>query len=448
MTTLTAPTILVIVGITGDLARRKLLPAVEAIARAGVLPSHFAIVGITRQKNIKIEDLSANMKDVSFLRRHLELFAMDSSGAQEYGRLGAHLLKIEKRFGAPAQRLFYLSVPPRASQPIIEMLGTSGLANVPGAKLLLEKPFGIDLASATHLVEKISAHFAPEQVYRIDHYLAKEMAQNLIVFREYNSLFRRTWNKDFIERIEILASEEIGIEGRVDFYEQTGALRDIVQSHLLQLAALTLMAPETESHEDVPLRRLKALRSLRIPSNKSLRSYVQRGQYKGYREEVRNPGSKVETFVSMTLHSSDPRFDSIPITLVTGKKLDAKATEIRIFYKKDNDREANGLTLHLQPHEGVSMNVWSKRPGYEREIERRIFDFTYATPDEELPDAYEQVLFDTMRSDHALFLSSEEVLESWRIITPLQEAWGKSAADLRIYEGGSNPTDIRTTFLS
>lgn len=428
------PSILIIIGVTGDLARRKILPAVEAIAKAGVLPKQFHIIGVTRRSDIHPEDLLVDMKESVFIRDHLTLCTMDMQGLSGYQQLETRLEEIEQEFGSPAQRLFYVSVPPRASRTIIEMLGTSGLAEVPQTKLLLEKPFGVDLSSAVDLVAHIQAHFAPEQIYRVDHYLAKEMTQNLIVFREYNSLFRRTWNKDFIERIEILASEEIGIEGRADFYEQTGALRDIVQSHLLQLAALMLMNPVGQDEmKNVPLRRLDALKSLRV----SPHTPAERGQYKGYREEVKNPESIVETYVKITLESDNPNFVGVPITLVTGKKLGTKATEIRIFYKKEHDREENELVLRLQPNEGVSMSVWSKRPGYEGEIEKRVLDFTYAHHYAELPEAYEKVLVDTMRSDHDLFVSSEEVLESWRIIAPLQQAWEKSNADLVFYEPGT-----------
>lgn len=428
------PIILIIIGITGDLATRKILPAVEAIAKAGVLPKHFQIVGVTRQSDITIENLLTQAKETSFVRSHLELFTMDMQSLSGYQHLAARLEEIERGFGTSAQRLFYVSVPPRASRSIIEMLGTSGLAGVPQTKLLLEKPFGTDLSSATDLVAHIQAHFTPEQVYRVDHYLAKEMTQNLIVFREYNSLFRRTWNKDFIERILIRASEDIGIEGRADFYEQTGALRDVVQSHLLQLAALMLMNPVGQDEmKKVPHRRLEALKTLHL----SPREPVERGQYQGYREEVKNPESMVETYVKMTLESDNPNFIGVPITLVTGKKLGTKTTEIRIFYKKDRDMEENELVLRLQPNEGVSMSMWSKRPGYEGEIEKRVLDFTYAHHYAELPEAYEKVLVDTMRGDHDLFVSSEEVLESWCIIAPLQETWEKSDADLRLYEPGT-----------
>jgi len=438
------PIILIVVGITGNLAIKKLLPAIEAIAKTGTLPDRFQIIGITRQPDVELENLFVGTKDPTFIRKHLTLFRMDVEDRSGYHELSIILQNIERGFGAQAQRLFYLSVPPLASKGIIEQLGASGLAKAPQTKLLLEKPFGVDLASATDLITHIEQHFAPEQIYRIDHYLAKEMAQNLIVFREYNSLFRRTWNKDFIERIEIRAAEKDGIEGRADFYEQTGALRDIVQSHLLQLTALMLMSPVDQSEmKKVPERRLAALKSLTLPVATPLGESVRRGQYESYRKEVGKPFSTVETYVSMTLHSSDPRFAGVPITLTSGKNLGIQATEIRIFYKKDQDMEANELVLRLQPNEGVSVSVWAKRPGYTGEIEKQTLDFTYSDHYAELPEAYEKVLVDTMHSDRDLFISSDEVLESWRIIAPIQKAWEQSDAGLHFYEDGTNQFDLQ-----
>jgi glucose-6-phosphate 1-dehydrogenase len=436
------PTILVIVGISGDLAKRKLLPAIGEIAAAGVLPDKFRVVGVTRRDDVRLENLTGSTKNREFLHEHGELFHMNLTEKADYQRLASHLLKIEKSFGTQAQRLFYLSVPPQVSQSIIEQLGTSGLAKAPNTKLLLEKPFGTDLASATELVQHIDQHFNSEQVYRIDHYLAKEMAQNLIVFRERNSLFKRTWNKEFIERLEIIASETLGIEGRATFYEQTGALRDVVQSHLLQLAALVLMkTPHAEKLAEVPNHRLAALQKLHAPAG-DVKSYAVRGQYATYQKEVSNPHSTVETFVSLTLESEDPRWEGVPITLIAGKALDIKTTEIRITYRKEHEYESNLLVLRLQPNEGVEIGLWTKKPGYEQQIEPHLLRFAYKDHFSVLPEAYEQVFLDAMRGDHTLFTTSEEVLETWRILQPVQEAWAMSDEPLQTYELGTKAGDI------
>lgn len=436
------PTILVIVGITGDLAKRKLLTAIERLGEAGHLPADFRIVGISRRSVSEAELLAGLPKKptgYTFLARHLEMFQMDLKTLDEYRNLNRHLVKIERSFAAPTQKLFYLSVPAQISLPIIKLLGEAGFGKQPGTKLLPEKPFGADLESARELITQIKHYFNESQVYRIDHYLAKAMAQNLLVFRRSNSLFKRTWNKDFIERVEIIAAEKIGIEGRSTFYEQTGALRDFVQSHLMQLAALTLMElPPSQSWDEVPRGRLAALQAL-VPSNEEP---ALRGQYRGYAQEVKNPDSQTETFVSLTLYSADPRWEGVPISLTTGKALDRKCTEIRIHYRQEDAGEANQLVLRIQPKEGIELALWSKRPGYGRELEPVQLDFDYGSEGDGLPEAYEQVFLDAIRSDHTLFTSSEEVLASWQILEPVQHAWSMDGSGPVIYEPGSKPSDV------
>ena len=432
-------TIIVIVGISGDLSRRKLLPAISKIAEAGELPDKYRIIGVTRKINSLISELLSKTKNPDSIAGNLELFEMDLTESKDYLKLAEHLLKIEKEFDEPAQRLFYLSVPPQISRPIIEQLGVSGLSLVCDTKLLLEKPFGVDLASAKELTEDINKYFTSDQVYRIDHYLAKETAQNIIVFRQDNSLFKRTWNKDFIERIEIVAQENIGIEGRAVFYEQTGALRDLVQSHLLQLAALVLMdIPSDRQLADIPVRRFEALKYLRLPKDEPINNNVIRGQYENYQKEVSNIGSTVETFVSLTLKSDNPKWQGVPIILTTGKALDDKFTGVKILYKKDESHEANELVLRLQPNEGVELCLWAKKPGYDHEVSQHSLKFNFQEHYKNFPEAYEQVLFNAINSDHSLFASSDEVLETWQIIDAIQKSWEMSADDLIIYPSGSS----------
>jgi len=436
-------TIIVIVGISGDLSRRKLLPAISKIAEAGEIPDKYKIVGVTRKINSSISELLSKTENPDSIADNLELFEMDLTEPRDYLKLADHLLEIEKEFNEPAQRLFYLSVPPQISRPIIEQLGVSGLSLIRDTKLLLEKPFGVDLASAKELTENINKYFTSEQVYRIDHYLAKETAQNIIVFRQDNSLFKRTWNKDFIERIEIIAQENIGVEGRAIFYEQTGALRDLVQSHLLQLAALVLMdIPSDRQLADIPARRFEALKYLRLPTDEPIDNNVVRGQYESYQKEVNNIGSTVETFVSLTLKSDNPKWQGVPIILTTGKALDDKFTGIKILYKKDESYEANELVLRLQPNEGVELFLWAKKPGYDYQVSQHSLKFNFQEYYKNFPEAYEQVLFNAINSDHSLFASSDEVLETWKIIDVIQKSWEMSADDLIIYPVGSSIENI------
>ena len=434
------PTILIIFGVSGDLAKRYLLPAIGAIANAGMLPEQFHIVGLTRQSNIEINSLLKKTSNIEYLRSHISLHQIDVANVDDYKKLGDYLDELEKSFNAPAERLFYLSVPPQVSKSVIELLGKSLLSKNGDVKLLLEKPFGINLENATELTHHIEQYFLPEQVYRVDHYLAKETVQNIIVFRDGNSLFKKTWNKNFIESIEIIVSEEIGIEGRTNFYEKTGALRDMVQSHLLQLLALVLMElPDDDKLNEVPQLRLKALKHLSILD---IEKDARRGQYDGYLEEVNNKESSVETFVSVTLVSSDPRWAGVPITLTTGKALKNKLTEIRILYKKEKAHESNELFLQLQPKEEIQFNMWAKRPGYEYLISPHNLSFKYKEHYDVLPEAYEQVLFNAINSDHSLFTSSNEILEAWRILDVLQKTWQKSGKGLIIYKKGSTINEV------
>lgn len=446
-TTQLAPTILIIIGISGDLAQRKLLPAIAEMAVAKQLPKQFKVLGVTRRNDVHLPDLLSHVADKSYLLDNCQFCQVDLTQLEEYDKLAAQIQAIETEFGQPAQRLFYLSIPPQVSRPIIEFLGTSGLAKAPNTKLLLEKPFGVDLASATELVEYIKKFFTEEQVYRIDHYLAKETAQNLIVFRDGNSLFKRTWNNEFIESIEIVASEQIGIEGRAVFYEQTGALRDLVQSHLLQLAALTLMGTAwTGQLDEVPLRRFEALKQLEVLINHGGKNMIKRAQYQNYATEVGNPGSTIETFVSLTLQSSDPKWLGVPITLTTGKALHKKYTEIRITYKKEKGYESNELILQIQPDEGVKLAVWEKKPGYDHQVSKHTLQFAFKDHYSRLPEAYEQVLFAAINSDHTLFASSAEILETWRILNPVQQMWEMEAQDLLRYPVQSSVEEVLQLF--
>lgn len=436
------PTVLIIIGITGDLSKRKLLPAVEKILESSHAPKALKIVGVTRRDISTDEILEGVDGSTDLIREALSTYQMNMTEGEEYKALKDHLEKLEKQYGAPMQKIFYLSIPPQITRSVVRQLGEAGFAEGNDTKLLLEKPFGIDLSSAEELIEQATKFFKEHQIYRIDHYMAKEMAQNLIVFRQKNSLFRRTWNNNFIESIEIVASEHIDIEGRATFYEQTGALRDLIQSHLLQLTALTLANLRDDGRQSIPLERLKALRFIRTPYN--VEAVAIRGQYEGYKEEVDIPHTTVETFVKLTLESADPRWEGVPITLITGKALNKKTSEIRLHYRKDTVEEANTLTLRIQPNEGIEIELWAKKPGYEAELQKVPLSFSYATHFDSLPEAYERVFMDAIRSDRSLFTTSDEVLESWRIVEPVLRNWDMEASELRIYKKGSAIEDIIT----
>ncbi len=417
---------LVIFGITGDLSTRKLLPALAQIINTGDFDD-LSVIGVSRQE-VDVTELLVTKLGDAMLADRITSFTMDTLNLDDYKRL-KDVVALRK----DEQLLLYLSVPPGASAQIVELLGQAGL-NMPAAKLLLEKPFGIDLDSAKKMIDHVGKYYDESQVYRIDHYLAKEMTQNIIAFRGSNALFDHVWNNDAIEKIEVVALEEIGIQGRVQFYEQTGALRDVLQGHLMQLLSLVLMdIPRGMDWTDASKMRLEALDFIELAKpNKAIR-----GQYVPYRDEVDNPDSMVETFASVTLQSRDDRWLGVPILLATGKCMDQKTTEVRVYFRKTHESQTNCLTFNIQPHEGVKIELFTKRPGYENELESKTLSFMY--PEEtKLPDAYEQVIVDAIRSRKSLFATSEEVIRSWEILTPIQQYWASQETDLRIYNAGTD----------
>ncbi len=407
---------LLIFGISGDLSRRKLLPALSSIIATGEF-NDLEIIGVSRRQLVLTELFGEALQGRS------SLFSMDMAQASEYVRLKQ---RINLKEGE--QLLIYLSVPPTAAHQIVELLGEAGL-NLTNMKLLLEKPFGVDYVSAMEMNQRLGNYFTEQQIYRIDHYLAKEMAQNIVAFRRGNALFGHVWNSQAIEKIEVEASETIGIEGRGEFYEQTGALRDVVQGHLMQLLSLILMdIPPQFSWDVLPVLRQKALAAV-SPAHPSK---AKRAQYRGYQEEAGNPGSLTETFVYLELSSNARLWQNTPIIISAGKALPKKTTEIRIHFKKIHKAQGNILTLRIQPHEGIEMELFTKKPGYDRKMQPQKLLFSYPE-DTILPDAYEQVLVDAIRSQKSLFASNEEVLESWRILQPILDSWEMDKLPLKIY---------------
>lgn len=443
----TDKTILVIFGITGDLAQRKLLPALRHIAQAG-LPLPSQILGISRRAVDTTDLLHQTFGEdydahAEAILGRLSVFTMDLAQPDDYIRLKEQI--VASCHGQnPAHILFYLSVPPQATLPIVEHLGQAGL-NDNRVKLLLEKPFGVDLVSAEETIASINRYYTEDQLYRIDHYLAKEMAQNIVAFRSFNAIFRNLWHNEYIEKIDIIASEKIGIEGRSSFYEQTGALRDFLQNHMMQLMALTLMDIPTDfKPEDMPGARLRALQSIMPIDMSSFGTTVIRGQYEGYAEEVANPGTQTETFAGLTLFSKDPRWQGVPIRLATGKNLAEQTTEIRVYFKKSYPSEANQLVMHMQPKEGIEIGLCAKKPGYDKDYERVSLQFDYKQQSGSSVEAYERVLLDAFVSDKSLFTSAEEVLASWTILQPIQERWSMVEGDVHFYKPG---TDIERLML-
>lgn len=422
---------LLIFGITGDLSVRKLLPSLNAIVRTGKF-NNLEVVGISRNKVDVAALLELAVGRNSLLSGRTSIVTMNVASPEEYVHLKKQLMLDEND-----QLLVYLSVPPIAAAQIVDFLGEAGL-NTPNVKILFEKPFGVDYFSATEVIARTSRHYSEEQLYRIDHYLAKEMAQNIVAFRGGNALFSGIWNNKHIERIEIDALETIDIEGRGNFYEQTGALRDVMQGHLMQLLSLVLMdIPDKFDWNMVAELRAEALSGV----NPADPQKTIRAQYDGYQKEVSNTGSLTETFVSTELSSRFPQWVGVPIILTTGKALDKKTTEIRVYLKRKHEAQSNCIVFRIQPNEGVEVDLFSKKPGYEREFEIQKLSFSYSE-DAVLPDAYEHVIVEAIRSHRSLFTSSQEVLLSWKILQPLLDDWAMQSEVPKQYPKSSSTHNI------
>lgn len=416
---------LVIFGVTGDLSRRKLLPALRKIVASRAIDD-LEIIGISRNKLDIKELVGPELAKIS------KGITMDMTSLDDY-----HGLKKEILPQAGEQTLIYLSIPPVASTRVADNLGQVGINN-PRVKLLFEKPFGLDLASAKDMVERTSRFFDETQIYRIDHYIAKEMVQNIVAFRSGNAMFRQLWGGRSVDRVEVRAFETIGIVGRAQFYEQTGALRDVLQGHLMQLLSLILMdIPSKLDWGQLPDLRLQALKRI-LPAQPKLTT---RAQYRTYKDEVESSTSQVETFVKVELNSDSLIWENIPLTLVTGKGLDRKVTEIIVYFRAGHVEQSNALRFKIQPDEGIEIDLFVKSPGYERVYERQKLQYKYPE-DATLPEAYEQVLVDAIKSRKSLFTSSQEILESWRILQPVLSAWAFDDSPIAIYKSGTSAQEI------
>jgi len=446
------PAIFVIFGITGDLAQRRLLPALYHLVKDKLLHEHTAIVGVSRKpmspdellEKVELCVLEAdNVCDPTALadfRQRLRMVQLDPAQGADYDHLRTTMDGIEQANGMCMHRLFYLSIPPQVYQPVIENLGTHQLNvgcqhNRGLSRLLVEKPFGYDLSSAEDLIKSTAVHFTEEQVFRIDHYLAKETVQNILVFRRQNPVFANQWHSGYVRSIQIDMLEQIDIEGRGEFYDHVGALRDVVQNHLMQLLALVTMELPSQQDDEQALHQAKqTVLGLVNPADPAK---AIRGQYSGYRNAVDDHQSNTETYARVELTINNDRWRNVPITVAAGKALENKRTAITVTFGADGTDAANKLTFRIQPNEGIAVELVVKRPGFEHKTELVDMDFSYhgAFNEPEHPDAYERVLIDAIRGDHSLFATSEEILAAWRALQPVITAWQQAGSDdLKPYE--------------
>lgn len=474
------PCIVVIFGATGDLTGRKLMPALYNLGREGLLPPNFACVGFARKDKTHEafrSEIKEDIKNFSRVKPLDESFwtnfeqklfyhASDFDNDAGYENLKNFLSELDARFGTKGNRIFYLSVQPKFFPLIIEKLSQHKLAydylavKDKWSRVIIEKPFGRDFASATHLQEHIEKFLHEKQIYRIDHYLGKETVQNLLVFRFANSIFESLWNYKHIDHIQITVAEDIGIGSRGHFFEEEGLMRDVVQNHMMQLLSLVAMEPPVNlSADSVRDEKVKVLESVRPFTEEDFGKVILRGQYgkgfiggesvPGYREEKDvDPRSQIETYVALRLFIDNWRWAGVPFYLRGGKRLPKRATEIAITFKDapgilfqthDKKNNPNVLAIRIQPDEGIAMKINCKVPGPSSPIQPVKMDFRYgsyfgAAP----PDAYERLIWECILGDSTLFARTDEVAHSWKIFTPVLEHWAKDEKkDFPNYEAGS-----------
>jgi glucose-6-phosphate 1-dehydrogenase len=470
-----APTNLVIFGATGDLAKRKLLPAIYNLAHEGALPERFNLVGVSRGDmphgdyrdlaTEAIRSFSRTKPDEAVLAGLLaEVRYIPGSfdDQQVYSQLAQTLGELDESAGEPMARAFYLSTAPDFFPVIVGELGKSGLNQSEDAevRVVIEKPFGTSLAEARDLNTQVLGVFEERQVFRIDHYLGKETVQNMLAFRFANGMFEPLWNRNYIDYVQITAAEDIGIGTRAGYYDHAGALRDLVQNHMLQLLTLLCMEPPVSFSADaVRDEKVKVLHAAHAPSEADVEQMAVRAQYAagvsageqvpGYLEEQGvPPDSSTETYAALRLEVDNWRWAGVPFYLRTGKRLARKVTEIAVTLKPvphlafdqagSVGVRPNELVLTVQPNEGVSLSLGAKIPGTRMSIRPVQMEFLYGTAFlSQSPEAYERLILDAMRGDATLFTRNDEAEAQWRICDPIVSAWAAHPQKLPQYEAGT-----------
>ncbi|MEJ2407469.1 MAG: glucose-6-phosphate dehydrogenase [Candidatus Thiodiazotropha sp.] len=470
------PCVLVIFGAAGDLTRRKLVPALYNLAREQALDERFAVIGYSRAE--QSDDAFRDVLHQS-VAKHSRSQPLDEAVWQAFSRRIAYvegnfedpegyaalrntLERLEGEIGSEGNRLFYFATPPSAAPIILHRLKETGLLaesgeGTPWTRVIMEKPYGRDFDSALDLNRIVGEALMENQVYRIDHYLGKETVQNILVARLGNTIFEPLWNRKYIDHIQITAAESIGVEGRGRFYDQTGVIRDMVQSHLLQVLSLCAMEPPVSfAANDIRDKRVEVLRSLRPFGPSDVFDHVIFGQYRGYRDEENvDPRSRTPTYAAIKCYIDNWRWQGVPFYLRVGKQLCKRLTEISVVFRpvplclfgRDDvcqSLESNVLTIRIQPDEGMALKIASKKPGDHMDVGSVEMDFSYSeTYDRPIKDAYERLLLDAVKGDATLFARCDEVEFAWRFVTPILQAWESAPKRQPVFyaEGSDGPVE-------
>ncbi|AXQ57822.1 MULTISPECIES: glucose-6-phosphate dehydrogenase [Streptomyces] len=472
------PSGLVIFGVTGDLSRKKLMPAVYDLANRGLLPPGFSLIGFARrewQDQDFAEVVHDAVKEYARTPFREEVWQQLAQGMrfvqgtfdddQSFETLKATMEELDKEQGTGGNFAFYLSVPPKFFPKVVQQLKKHGLADAPEGswrRAVIEKPFGHDLASARELNEIVHEVFAPDQVFRIDHYLGKETVQNILALRFANTMFEPLWNRSYVDHVQITMAEDIGIGGRAGYYDGIGAARDVIQNHLLQLMALTAMEePASFEANALVAEKAKVLGAVRLPDD--LGKDTVRAQYSagwqggekavGYLEEEGiNPRSTTDTYAAVKLEVDNRRWAGVPFYLRTGKRLGRRVTEIAVVFQRaphspfdtttTEELGHNALVIRVQPDEGVTVRFGSKVPGTSMEVRDVSMDFAYGESfTESSPEAYERLILDVLLGDANLFPRTEEVELSWRILDPIEEYWDTHGKPAQYPAGSWGPKE-------
>ena len=470
------PCAMVIFGASGDLTKRKLIPALYNLARKNLLGAGFSVVGAARtvmtheqfreamrEANLQFAEAGV-VHDIAWQSFEKGLFynPIDLKSEDSFLKLKQLLEAADIERGTAGNRIFYLSTPPSMFEPIIEKLAAVSL-NKPNSnawtRIIVEKPFGLDLESARQLNQKLLSVFSEDQIFRIDHYLGKETVQNIMALRFANGIFEPLWNRNYIDHVQITAAESIGVGGRGEYYEQAGALRDMIQNHMVQLLSLVAMEPPV-SMDATAIRneKTKVVEAIRPFNSDNIWQSTARGQYnsgtqggkavKKYTDEVSvHPESRTETYAAVKILIDNWRWAKVPFYLRSGKRLAKRVTEIAVQFKnaphllfKDNaggKLASNVLVLRIQPDEGISLSFNAKSPGQAFDIRPVSMDFSYEFFREQSPEAYARLLLDAMLGDATLFARGDMVEQTWRLFTPLLAAWSDSREMIPLYDPGS-----------